>query len=621
MKTWICTTLANFYGPMQGAARLYAYLKKEGYDISLEDFNQNAYFALLSQGNLAQALEGLMNNIDSFSRSKYLREDLGCLLSNSSNKGIDHMLQKATGRKLENKDIFYTLLETGDFVIGEIEKARLVLDREFLGLPPQEFLENFQKLLCGKAILDAAYYPAQLDMGLGFHGSEYSTNANDIIRGTTDLRHNYLIPYFRSTVIPQFNKEQPAVVGISITHTSEFVPAFTLARLIKSANPSTHICLGGATPTEVAYRIVRNSALWEFFDSLVLGPGESSFGELIDHLESKKDLSGVPNLIYKAGSSIKQSKLLQDFDINNACTPDYVSVRPGSVLPLETSSGCYWGKCIFCYYPRQGTASGDIAYERKRVRNIELVLQDITVLRDKYNPGFIGFTDSSLHPKRIEQIVNYNMNNVNKVHFSAFIRLEKEFKSPSFCRKIAEGGFLGGQIGLESGSQRINDLINKGVDLKDAEEIITNLHRAGILIHLYTVIGTPGETTEDAQKTYDFINRMHDKLTLGWQIYPLYVVEHGPLNERAEEFGLTTIPLPDEYLSQFMLYSVQKGLTQNQSMKLSIGFSQELLKYIHPVHEIMDIESHKVFLLLQQAKGFPPAKIKDVYAQVSGILP
>ena len=619
MKTWICTTLANFYGPMQGAARLYAYLKKDGYDVFLEDFNQNAYFALLSQGNLAQVLEGLKNNIDSFSRSKYLREDVGSLLSNSSNKGIDHILEKATGHKLENKDILFALLEAGDFVIEEIEKARQVLDREFLRLPPREFLIAFQTFLCGKAILDAAYYPAQLDMGLGFYGDEYSTNANDIIRATTDLRHNYLIPYFLNMVIPQFNKDQPAIVGISITHTSELIPAFTLARLIKSANPSTHICLGGATPTEVAYRMVKNLSLWEIFDSLVLGPGESSFGELIDHLESKRDLSDVPNLIYKAGSSIRQSKLLQDFDINNACTPDYGSVRPGSVLPLETASGCYWGKCIFCYYPRQGTASGEVAHEKKRVRNIQLVLQDIGVLRDKYHPGFIGFTDSSLHPKRIEQIVNYNMNSLNKVYFSAFIRLEKEFKSPAFCKKIAEGGFLGGQVGLESGSQRINDFINKGVKIADAEEIITNLNKAGILIHLYTIIGTPGETLEDSQKTYNFINRMRDTLTLGWQIYPLYVVEHGPLNERAAEFGLTTVPLPDEYLSQFMLYNVQHGVTQNQSMQLSISFSQELLKYINPVHEIMDIESHKVFLLLQQARGFPPAKMKDIYAQISGL--
>ena len=101
------------------------------------------------------------------------------------------------------------------------------------------------------------------------------------------------------------------------------------------------------------------------------------------------------------------------------------------------------------------------------MRDIELVLEDIGKLRDAYDPVFIGLTDSSLHPKRLEQIVDYNDNNEKKVNFTAFIRFEKEFKSPTFCQKLADGGFLGGQVGLESGVQRVNDIINKGVDIGD----------------------------------------------------------------------------------------------------------------------------------------------------------
>jgi anaerobic magnesium-protoporphyrin IX monomethyl ester cyclase len=610
MKTWICSTLASFFGPMQGPARLNAYLQKDGYSISLKDFNQNAYFSLLSPGNLRQTLEVLQNNLDTFSRTAYLRENIGSILSNSSRHGINRLLENATGRKLENKDILFGLLEASDFIIGEVDKARHVLDEKFFDLPSREFLSMFRMLLCGKAIIDAAYFPAQLDMGLGFYGTAYSANSQDIIRATIDTRYNFLLPYFQNEVIPVFKEEQPGIVGISITHTSELVPAFTLARQIKSINASTHICLGGATLTEVAYRIVKNPALREFYDSLVLGPGEVAFGELIDHLESHKDLSGVPNLMYKAGETIKRSEKTLEFDINNACTPDFVSVRPGSVLPLETASGCYWGKCIFCYYPRQGSPSEDPAYDKKRVRRTDLVLQDIATLRDKYNPGFIGFTDSSLHPHRIQEIADYNVSTEKKVNFSAFIRLEKEFLSPSFCRKIAEGGFLGGQVGLESGSQRVNDIIRKGVDLQDAEAILHNFHDAGILTHVYTLIGTPGETYEDAMKTGAFLERMHEILPLGWQVYPLYVVEHGPLNERAAEFGLNVIPLPDDYLSQFTLYGVKDGLSQNESTQLSLRFSEQLRSHLHPVCDLMDIESCKIFILIQRARGVPREEIK-----------
>ena len=43
MKTWICNTMCNFYGPLLGAARLNAYVKNQGYDIEFKDLNLN-YF-------------------------------------------------------------------------------------------------------------------------------------------------------------------------------------------------------------------------------------------------------------------------------------------------------------------------------------------------------------------------------------------------------------------------------------------------------------------------------------------------------------------------------------------------------------------------------------------------
>ncbi len=143
---------------------------------------------------------------------------------------------------------------------------------------------------------------------------------------------------------------------------------------------------------------------------------------------------------------------------------------------------------------------------------------------------------------------------------------------------------------MESGSQRVNDIINKGVDLDDAEIVIRNLYRVGILIHLYTVIGLPGETEEDALMTYSFLKRWHRMLTLVWQIYSVGIVERGPLAERAAEFGLDATPLPDEFLTQVMRYQVKSGLSQERSTALSIRFQEKLKPLMHPLNRIMDVE-------------------------------
>ncbi|MCP4614297.1 MAG: hypothetical protein GY845_36895, partial [Planctomycetes bacterium] len=166
--------------------------------------------------------------------------------------------------------------------------------------------------------------------------------------------------------------------------------------------------------------------MWELFDSLVLGPGEYTFSRVLQSIEKRGDLDKIPNLIYKKGDSITQNAIVDEFDINDACTPEYVSVRPKSVLPLETSSGCYWGNCIFCYYPHHGTANLNAERPKTNVRDIELVLGDIRVLRDKYDPLYIGFTDSCLHPSRMDQIVEQNLTSDTGTKFSAFIRFEKE---------------------------------------------------------------------------------------------------------------------------------------------------------------------------------------------------
>ncbi|MCQ9207688.1 MAG: B12-binding domain-containing radical SAM protein [Omnitrophica bacterium] len=605
---------------MQGSARLYAYLKKEGHDIEFKDLNQDIYFTMLSKEYLGETFEKARSMIFSITRDKFLRRDMGSILVNNSSGAIKRLLagnsgfirklfRAMAGLKITNSNIIYELFANRDFVISEIDKARKILDEEFLRLSPEEFLTHFQTLLCGKAIVDTVYFPSELDFGLGFQGTSYRPHTKDIINAVRDERHNYLIPYYRKKVVPLLEKERPSVVGISITHTSEFVPAFTLARLIKTEYPETHVCLGGATATEVVHRIRNNRPLWDFFDSVITGPGERAFSELIEHVETRKPLSEVPNLLYKDKGGIKKSLKSHRFDINDACTPEYVSVRPGSILPLETSSGCYWGKCIFCYYPKEGLADiGDT--ENVRIRRIDLVLEDMRKLRDKYDPSYISITDSSLHPKRIEKLARWNLENEKKMNFSAFIRFEKEFTSREFCAKLAEGGFLGGQAGLETGSNRVNRIINKGVDLDEVKIILRNFYETGILIHLYTIVGVPGERRKETRLTYDFIKKYHRMLTLDWQIYSLRILEHGPLAKTGEKFGLKTQALPGEFLAQLMRYRLKEGLSEEESMKLSIRFNEGLKGYLHPLQDIMDTEMCKVFLLAQKTKKIPPNKIK-----------
>ncbi len=615
MKTWLCTTLTNLYSPLQGIARLYAYCKKQGVSVEYKDFNQDAFFSLLSDSFLFLCFEKISSMLYTLERNNSIRECFSSLLLASSNNYLVDLIHSGSVDPLAvgcPKPIYHShrsalvheLLENRQSVVSAISCASKTLDKSFFSLPPHTFLKNYATLMCGKAIYDAVHFPMMLDFGFGFFGTHYGLNAAEICKAVHDEKHNFLIPYFKSVVLPQVQSDQPEVIGLSVTHISDMIPALTLANIVKSKFKEVHICLGGATITEIAYRIRKNPCLWEYFDSIILGPGEESFVSLVEHLDAKRPLSSVPNAIFKKNGTLVQSQCSHQFDLNNACCPQYPSARPGAMLSLETSSGCYWGKCIFCYYPQMGR--NDISEKKMQMkeRKLELVIEDLKQIKKQHNPLCIGITDSSLHPERLWDILSANAQQELGLKFSAFIRFEKEFTSKAFCKKIANLGFLGGQAGLESGSNRTNQIINKGITVEDARSILKNCSENGILLHLYSMVGIPGETREDAQMTFDFIAQLNQDILLDWQIYPFTLLENSPLPDQAPKYGLRPIPAPDDFLAQFMSYTVDGcSLSQQQSFQLALRFSEQLRKHTHPLSGIMDVEAYKIFLLIQRAKG------------------
>jgi radical SAM superfamily enzyme YgiQ (UPF0313 family) len=69
------------------------------------------------------------------------------------------------------------------------------------------------------------------------------------------------------------------------------------------------------------------------------------------------------------------------------------------------------------------------------------------------------------------------------------------------------------KLGIESGSQKILDHLQKGIDLEIASKALKALKQAGIATYVYLLFGTPPETEEDAYRTLDFTARHHDLIS------------------------------------------------------------------------------------------------------------
>ncbi|MEK7745253.1 MAG: hypothetical protein AAB576_01150, partial [Elusimicrobiota bacterium] len=144
----------------------------------------------------------------------------------------------------------------------------------------------------------AGYHPSSVT--LVDNQMRYSVySSDDILAAVADEKENPFFWIFKEHIVPSIIKEGPGLVGISITSTSQIIPGFTLAYMIKKMAPEIHITVGGSNFTKLIDIIPRVAErLFTLVDSFILFEGEHPLLRLIEELEGKRDFKSVPNMVY-----------------------------------------------------------------------------------------------------------------------------------------------------------------------------------------------------------------------------------------------------------------------------------------------------------------------------------
>jgi ribosomal protein L37AE/L43A len=197
------------------------------------------------------------------------------------------------------------------------------------------------------------------------------------------------------------------------------------------------------------------------------------------------------------------------------------------VIPLNIYRGCYYsGKCTFCDI----NSGYDTHYEIeelkfakpicKRFRKLDLVIEDIKILRQKYNTQFFSFTDEWFlgghmreFSEKLQQEGLVGREDGQDIQWEAYARFEPLFLKREICRKIAKGGCRFLQFGLESISIETLRRMRKGNRPAHYHNILENCQRTGIWTHVFLILGYPGEPLHDVLPLFDFINMHNDLIT------------------------------------------------------------------------------------------------------------
>ena len=169
-----------------------------------------------------------------------------------------------------------------------------------------------------------------------------------------------------------------------------------------------------------------------------------------------------------------------------------------SSLTINTMRGCPYA-CYWC--------SKSVFGNTYRRRSPELVVREMALVKNLYNPDQLWFTDDVFTISRqwLQQFNEELRKNRLLISYECISRSDclddevLELLTTSGCKKL--------WIGAESGSQKVIDLMNRKIDVEKTISVIKNAKDKGISTGTFIMLGYPGETKADILKTARYLKR------------------------------------------------------------------------------------------------------------------
>lgn len=449
-----------------------------------------------------------------------------------------------------------------------------------------------------------------IDENFGF--SQYaerlgrSANNFDEIHMKLEEDLNYIDSISIQLLELRIQEFQPKLVCLSVPFPGNLFSAFRCAQYIKKNYPNIKVAMGGGFPnTEL--RSLNEPRVFDFFDFISLDDGELPIELIYESLNSSdKNFDFKRTFTCENGIVVyKNSTSKSDYRQAALGTPDYsdlfldayISVigianpmhslwSDGRWNKLTMAHGCYWGKCTFC----------DISLDYIKLYEpltAKLLVDRIEEIIEQTGETGFHFVDEAAPPALMRALAIEIIRRKLVVTWWTNIRFEKSF-TQDLCTLLKHSGCIAISGGLEVASDRLLQLIDKGVTVEQVARVTRNLTDSGILVHSYLMYGYP---TQTIQETIDSLEMVRQLFELGiiqsgfWHQFAL--TTHSPIGEHPEEYGL----MPAHNSVTFAHNDIQfKDKTGINHAKFSFGLKKSLFNFMHgvgfetPVNEWFDFK-------------------------------
>jgi hypothetical protein len=421
-----------------------------------------------------------------------------------------------------------------------------------------------------------------------------SANSFDELYDALQQPYTYIDEILIDILHTRLTAVNPDLVCFSVPFPGNLYAAFRSAQYIKKHLPEAKTAMGGGFPnTEL--RSLADVRVMEFFDFITLDDGESPLECLIEHVEGKRDVSQLKRTFTLIDGVIKyiDNSGCRDYKQSDVGTPDYSDLLLDSYISvieivnpmhrmwsdgrwnkLTMAHGCYWGKCTFC----------DISLDYIKVYEpvaAKLLVDRMETLMVQTGQNGFHFVDEAAPPALMRELALEILRRNLAVTWWTNIRFEKSF-SADLCRLLKASGCIAVSGGLEVASDRLLDLIQKGVTVAQVARVTSNFTQAGIMVHAYLMYGFP---TQTAQETIDSLEMVRQMFECGilqsgfWHQFAM--TAHSPVGLEPEKFSVVKeSDIVGSFANNDIMFTDSSGANHD---KFSFGLKKSLFNYMHGI--------------------------------------
>jgi hypothetical protein len=451
-----------------------------------------------------------------------------------------------------------------------------------------------------------------------------SANSFDELYNALELPNTYIDNVLCKLLTDRIQQSQPALLALSVPFPGNLYAAFRCGQLVRQHFPGIRVVMGGGFPnTEL--RSLTDARVFEFVDFITLDDGETPIENLIQHIQGLLPVSGLKRTFTLQDGKVAyvNNQACTDYRQGQVGTPDYRDlpidkyisaievVNPmhslwsdGRWNKLTMAHGCYWGKCTFCdtsldYIQRYEPLTASILCDR-----IE------TIITQTGQTGF-HFVDEAAPPALMRSLAIELIRRKIVISWWTNIRFEKSF-TRDLCLLLRASGCIAVSGGLEVASDRLLDLIQKGITVAQVARVNKHFTEAGIMVHAYLMYGFP---TQTAQETIDSLEMVRQMFAAGvlqsafWHQFAM--TAHSPVGMYPDQYKVTKeTEETGSFANNDIVHHDPTGADHDG---FSLGLKKSLLNFMHGA--CLDFPLHKWFDFKTPKTTVKPTYITDVLAE------